>query len=324
MIGLYIVLIISVVFNIGFLMKYVEACVQKKSIVEHYDKEIKRSEDRVKELNDNVNRLEDKESFIKSQIEFLDEDYRNKLNQQDLKYSNKLAELISEYNEQKADVKKKYEDAAAAYKETYLSTLKDCANNFVEYKQANIKELEDMQRKLEILQASYRARVEIAKHEQEDNDKRNYYKWQLAEPAIEDIKRMEIVRTSLSNPSIVDKVLWKTYYEKATNDLITRVVGKENPCGIYKITNTLNEKVYIGQSVEVVSRLKTHVKSAVGAIPASNNKLYTSMRQDGLWNFTWEIIEECPREQLNEREAYWIEFYNATDWGMNSQKGNKS
>lgn len=43
---------------------------------------------------------------------------------------------------------------------------------------------------------------------------------------------------------------------KPLNDLIGRVIGKDSKCGIYKITNIKNKKVYIGQSADVISRWK--------------------------------------------------------------------
>lgn len=40
--------------------------------------------------------------------------------------------------------------------------------------------------------------------------------------------------------------------------------------------------------------------------------------------FTFELLEECPKEKLNEREKFWIDFYQSDKLGMNSTKGNKS
>jgi len=45
------------------------------------------------------------------------------------------------------------------------------------------------------------------------------------------------------------------------------------------------------------------------------------MQKDKLWNFTFEILEECPREQLNEKEAFWINMYQSNVFGMNGNKG---
>lgn len=89
-------------------------------------------------------------------------------------------------------------------------------------------------------------------------------------------------------------------------------------CGIYKIQNKLNGKIYIGQSVNIFHRWRQH--KVVG-----NNKnddkhlypLYKAMYKDGLENFDFSIIEECSKDKLNEREKYWILYYDS----INLDKG---
>jgi hypothetical protein len=47
------------------------------------------------------------------------------------------------------------------------------------------------------------------------------------------------------------------------------------------------------------------------------------MQKDGLWNFSWELLEECPSEQLNQKEKYYINLYMANQFNnYNSTKGN--
>ena len=58
-----------------------------------------------------------------------------------------------------------------------------------------------------------------------------------------------------------------------------------------------------------MSRWKQHIKRALGAEPITKNKLYPIMNQVGPENFTFEIIEECPKEKLDEREKYWQEYF---------------
>jgi hypothetical protein len=47
------------------------------------------------------------------------------------------------------------------------------------------------------------------------------------------------------------------------------------------------------------------------------------MQEDGVWNFSFELIEKCSREELNEKERLWIEMYQTDKFGYNSTKGNK-
>lgn len=107
-------------------------------------------------------------------------------------------------------------------------------------------------------------------------------------------------------------------------DLLGRITptGKVH-CGIYKITNIESGQCYIGQSVDLRSRLRDHIKAGLG-ISSSNNRFYTELKSLGPEAFMYEIIEECDREKLNEREKYWINFYDSTGWGYNTIQGNKN
>lgn len=46
------------------------------------------------------------------------------------------------------------------------------------------------------------------------------------------------------------------------------------------------------------------------------------MQQDGVWSFTFELIEQCSKEQLDEKEKFYIELYQADKVGYNSTRGN--
>ena len=47
------------------------------------------------------------------------------------------------------------------------------------------------------------------------------------------------------------------------------------------------------------------------------------MRTDGIENFSFELLLECPRDELNEQEKYFIELYQSNVVGFNSTGGNK-
>lgn len=82
----------------------------------------------------------------------------------------------------------------------------------------------------------------------------------------------------------------------------------EKICGIYKITNLINGKVYIGQSQDIYRRWKEH-KYARNKRDCS--ALYGAFNKYGFENFSFEIIECCPLELLNEREIYYISLYHS-------------
>ena len=73
--------------------------------------------------------------------------------------------------------------------------------------------------------------------------------------------------------------------------------------GIYKITNKLNGKSYIGQSIHCDKRYKEHCRG-------KNQFIDETIQIEGEENFEFELLEECKKEQLNEREDYYIKKYN--------------
>ena len=175
--------------------------------------------------------------------------------------------------------------------------------------------IEDCQNTLSQLQLKRAAAIEDAKRQEEMRTKEDFYKLQITETDLADILELKTVEKKLSKKEVLNKLIYKVYFEKPYTDLVGRVVGKETKTGIYKITNTLNQKVYVGQSTNIAERWKQHIKRALGAEPLTKNKLYPAMAEDGVWNFTFEIIEVCEKAQLNEREQYWQKFFGAKEYG---------
>ena len=65
----------------------------------------------------------------------------------------------------------------------------------------------------------------------------------------------------------------------------------------------------------MAERWRQHIKRGIGAESATRNKLYPAMQEIGVENFTFEVIEECERSLLDEREDYWQDFYKAKEFG---------
>lgn len=87
--------------------------------------------------------------------------------------------------------------------------------------------------------------------------------------------------------------------------------------GIYKIENKINHKIYIGQSIDIQKRWSCHL----ALYHNSASKLHLAMKEDGVENFFLTILEECSREELDEKERYWISFYNSVQEGYNNTEG---
>lgn len=94
-------------------------------------------------------------------------------------------------------------------------------------------------------------------------------------------------------------------------------------CGIYKITNLVNGKSYIGQSVNIIERWKEHLRNCDNSNEVGyNTHFYRALRKYNAVDFTFQILEECEPQELDEREKYYIEYYQTyTETGYNLTEG---
>ena len=210
---------------------------------------------------------------------------------------------------------KQYEQAKQTAENDYLETLKDCANSFTAQINDKKNELKKVQDELTDLTQKLNSAVEANKRAEEIKQKQDFYRLQLTTIDLDEIKRLREVEPYLREKEPLNKVIWKVYYEKPYTDLIGRVVGTGIHTGIYKITNIENQMCYVGQAVNIADRWKQHIKRGIGAEAPTRNKLYPAMLEVGVENFTFEIVEECDKSKLNEREDYWQEFFHAKDFG---------
>ena len=188
-------------------------------------------------------------------------------------------------------------------------------------RQSAIQEKKQIQTEIDKLKASLSAGVEARLREQEKKDKINFYKLSISEADLADVKMLQNLKSSFHKPVVLSKLIWTQYFQKQMTELCDRVLGKKTVCGIYKITNLLTEQCYIGQSVNISDRWKQHCKCGLGIEASATNILYNSMQRDKIWNFTFELLEECPRDLLNEKEAFWINMYQSNIYGLNTLKG---
>ena len=90
---------------------------------------------------------------------------------------------------------------------------------------------------------------------------------------------------------------------------------------IYKITNTINSKSYIGQTIQnVKERFYQHCATKCSKA-VSNMAIHRAIKKYGKSNFTVEVIEEVESTNLNDRERYWIRYYDSYNNGYNSTEG---
>ena len=90
---------------------------------------------------------------------------------------------------------------------------------------------------------------------------------------------------------------------------------------IYKITNNLNQKVYIGKTIGSIEKRWQEHKADAYKERNEKRPLYNAIRKYGIENFSIEMIEECELSELSNREIYWIEEYHSFSNGYNATLG---
>ena len=221
----------------------------------------------------------------------------------------------------KTELLAEYEKAQEDAKNTYLETLADMASEITAQYGIKTKELEEVLVQLAEAHAKADAAIKVNKRAEMERQQKDFYKIQLSEEDLEEIKRLREVEPFLRDQEPLNKVIYKCYYEKPLTSMIGRVLGNRKIMGIYKITNLNNGMCYIGQSVDVADRWRQHVKRGVGAEPVTQNKLYPAMKAIGVENFMFELVEECKGNELTPREKYWTDFYQAQAYGYTVKKG---
>lgn len=200
-------------------------------------------------------------------------------------------------------------------RQEYIKTLHEAVSDFEAAINSKREELDMLLDTFQDTAAKVDAAVEAAKRRQQMEEEQDFYRLQLSQEDIDEIAHLREVVPFLRDPEPLNKVIYKVYYEKPYVDLVGRVLGQNKIIGIYKITNLLDQKCYVGQSLNVSERWRQHIRRGVGAEAPTRNKLYPAMLATGVENFSFELIEECSADKLDEREKFWQSYFHAQDYG---------
>lgn len=204
-----------------------------------------------------------------------------------------------------------------------LSAIEAKCQEEVAAKQLEVKNyIDQLDIQLSNEREKYQAIMETIQRLESDEEKDRNSSLQLNQGSREDIDYLlNNVASRLTNPDILYKLIWSEYIQKPMNEVLEYILPQKECSGIYKITNLRNKKSYIGRSTSVRKRLSDHVKSAIGISTIADQRIHQVMREEGLWNFKFELIEECDKTELNEREKYYINFFSTEKLGYNQKAG---
>lgn len=275
--------------------------IERKKINEEIDNENKRLIEKRNELN--INYLEKQQELDKIQNTI---NNANEVSRQAfLNYSDLLDK---EYDNRE----KEFKNSVALLEKSYA-----------EIQSNKLEKLDQIQNDLDKMVSTRAAAIQAQQKEEEIKNQQEYYSLSIEDIDKREVKVLQSIENELRDPRPIRMIIWTAYYSKKANELASRVLGTEDKCGIYKITHKENGLCYIGQAKNIRERWRDHMKCGLGIDTPANNKLYIAMKKDGIDNFTFELLEECPPENLNEKEAFYINLYNSYHFGYNSNTGIK-
>ena len=267
-----------------------------------------------KELNVILNGYEEQQRRGKEELEQRLQNYKN----------DDLAAQRRRQIEQEALLKEettKYTTQLNALADDYKDRKERLDKDFFDYSERICLKKTQLQEEIDNFQRKQQEIISRFKADEEKRQNANFYKIKLNEVEQADVMKLKSLALSFSKPEILYKLIYEVYYKTRLEELFKRILAENRERGgIYKITNIKNNKVYIGKCAKFIDRWRLHSKRGCG-IERINGQLYDTMFNEGLENFTWEIVEICPRNEQADKEKYWIDFYKSNEYGYNMRRG---
>lgn len=205
-------------------------------------------------------------------------------------------------------------------RELLQQQLDDFIASAAETKKSVNEEIEELRSLLEDYKSKRDLINQAIVHEKEIHEQQDFYRIVLNESDKEDIQLLNTIEMRLHSREALYKLIYDVFYKKPLNDMINRVLQGKEFCGIYRITNLKTNEAYIGKSTNIKTRWQNHCKTAIGLDGMARTKIHSAMKEYGIDNFSFEVLEKCTKENYGEREKYWINFYETNVYGYNIQK----
>ena len=278
-----------------------------KRIIQYYEnEEIRLKNEYMRKVighNQKINEITEKYNNAEHQLKLMEE------------RKNHTDEVLNNYYEsEKLRIEDKIQNITTAGVE---EMMKQVGEKSVECEE-EIKKFQDTLLSYQQRQAAVNEAIMRERQLQEQSE---FYTINLSQSEIDDLLMIKELSPRFNNRELLNKIVYESYVKRPLQEMIKRVLGGRSPSGIYKITRQSTGEIYIGRAVAVDKRWTEHVKMAFSIGSIAHSTLHTIMEKEGVWNFTFELLEEVPKEQLNEREKYYIDFYDSKNFGLNQKNG---
>ena len=281
------------------------------------------------QLQEDSQRLQEENSHLKDVYTDLSKDVAvlDNLIEEKRERNDDLTKSVNEKQSQLEQIITQNQEVSGLAFQEYWKTLDESYANTEKLHDEKIemlkKEMSDVVSDLDKLKSTRAAAHEALLKEQEVKENKDNYRLLPSAADLADARRLELVKKELNKPRILSMLVWQTYWQPLAKKQFPLILKDKTKCGIYKITNLFTDECYIGQAIDVYTRWNQHCKCGLGIDTPVGNKLYKAMQEYGLDSFTFELVEECSQEELNEKERYFISLYQADTYGYNGNKGVK-
>lgn len=251
-----------------------------------------------------------------------------------IKEKEKLCDQLVEKEQQRIDEKvlaysnQKYDETEREITHYYVlrqeainKEVAQLENNYNAHKENLDRDIQALREELSDLKARREAYIEALKAEEKRQQDRAFYTINLTEENKEDIRILRSIEDKIHNQEALNRLIYDVFIKKPLGELLLRIIGENTYGGIYKITNIDTQRAYIGRSTDIKKRLTEHVKGAFNISTIADQEIHRVMGREGIDRFSFEVLEKVEKDKLNEREKYWIDFYQTQSYGYNQNKG---
>lgn len=233
------------------------------------------------------------------------------------------AELRGVKQLEEEKMNREFETKKAQLNLLYQKESNDLQELYETDKEEKEAELAYIKKELAEFQAKRAAINEQLRREEELANEQDFHRIILSNNDKEDIHYLLSIEQNIHNKELLHKLIWTEYIQRPFNTTLKNILGNKSPKNvIYCIENINNHKKYIGKTRgEYKDRQVNHLKASLSIGTISHQYIHDALF--GHWDeFMFYILEEVQdANKLNEREKYYINFYETDKYGYNAKQG---
>ena len=288
---------------------------------QEFDKEINERKEGIASLEKEAKKIQqeisEKQSFNNSLFKIREDELNRLIEAKRQEKESALSTLIEKEKQQRfLRLDQEEKEKISLYTKQFDEFLEGIELN----KQKYLEEINEVKKELTEFSEKRAAINEAIRRERELEEAEDFFRIVVPQEDQEDIEIFNTIAPRLRNKEALNKLIYSVFIQRPMDEMIKRVTAGRDISGIYKITYLKTGEAYIGKTTNIKKRWGEHVKSSLDIGTIAHSSFHNRLKKDGLWNYTFEILEEVPKEQLTEREKFYIQLY-GTDTQLNMKVG---